>query len=862
MTTWNAADKSAGTTLSGGDLIATMAAVGDGVRSTTSKSSGKVAFSVTGDFLSGNPVAAISQSGADYGGNDANSWGVAYVSAAGGWLLINSGGAVQTDGVSAAPTSSSTVLVLLDSAGKLYAQCDGNNLFGGDPAAGTGGQTIATATWFAAASNLEISGVAVGTANFTPGSLPSGFSDWDAGGGSPYTLTAAQGTFATTGQAANLNLGPSWTFVGKTEAAVSASGNYTLTEPSGAQQNDILVVDFATRSNVIYTNTDWTFPQSGTTGNTTNNTTGSIVSYQTGYCIRGSSAPSYVFNRTGGSRCLGTVRAYRSSRAGTPSFDTSAEVAMGAASGTVTLTGGVTTTGIDELIVTGVYGARANTVSAMDGVTEVTGNSGATDTTTAPTLGTWIERSDRNNGTSPTVALACYDAVKRTAGSTGNLTATESQSARHGMTAMAFKHPAASGSPYTLTADKGTFTVTGVSAGLKRGLKTAGAAGSYAITGQTVGLKAGKKVGAAVGTFNITGQAAGFRRTLAVIANQGTFSLFGQAAGLSVGKKITAAAGAFALTGQTANFKRTYAVAANTGTFAITGQTAGLRAGLGVTAFGTSFAITGQNAGSRRTYALAVDAGSVSINGQTAGLKTGKAVTAGTGSVAITGQTANLIYTPAGADLVLTADAGSVVVTGQDADLDKGSKVTASAGAVAISGQNVILRVGKSVGATSGSYVITGQDATLRRTTNVGFEPGAYNITGQSAILSAGRQVGASQGSYHVTGQDASFSIGGTGVYSLTAEAAAYLISGSDAVLQAGLKVGGITLIKPHWSQVKEIKSHLPKLPPRQYVQVHPITLKEAAAHLAAAGGNARAASLTSTQRVKIATTAAKARWK
>lgn len=724
MTTWNPADKTSGTSLSGGDLVATMAAVGDGVRSTTSKAAGKVAFSVTADFLSGNPVAGISQSGADYGGGDANSWGVAYISALGGWLLLNNGGPVQTDGSSAAPTSSSVVLVLLDSSGKLYVQCDGNNLFGGDPAAGTGGQTIATATWFAAASNLESSGVAVGTANFTPGSLPSGFSDWDAGGGSPYTLTAAQGTFATTGQAANLKLGPSWTFVGKTEAAVNASGAYTLTEPSGAQQNDILVVDFAARSNVVFANADWTFPQSDTTGNTTNNTTGSIVSYQTGYCIRGSSAPSYVFTRTGGSRALGTVRAYRSSRAGTPSFDTSAEVAMGAAGTTVTLTGGVTTTGIDELITTGVYGARANTVSNMDGTTEVTGNSGATNTTTPPVFGTWTERSDRSNGTSPTVALAVYDTIKRTAGSTGNLTATESQSARHGMTAMAFKHPASSGSPYTLTADRGIFSITGVAAGLKRGLKVGANAASFAITGQDAGLKKGFKVGANVGTFTLGGQAANFVRTYVSPSSAGAFAITGQTVGLRTALGFTALHGAFSLSGQSAGLKVGKVVTANAGSYAITGQDADLvyspaSVSYTLTADTGSFLIAGQDTDLNKGYSLVSSAGSFSISGQAATLRIGKKV---------------------------SANAGTVLITGQDANLVRTTDVNFEPGAFNITGQNALLRVGRRTSVATGSYHVTGQDVAFSIGGTGAYsllaETGQFNLNGKSADLLYGIKAG------------------------------------------------------------------------------------------------------------------------
>jgi hypothetical protein len=73
--------------------------------------------------------------------------------------------------------------------------------------------------------------------------------------------------------------------------------------------------------------------------------------------------------------------------------------------------------------------------------------------------------------------------------------------------------------------------------------------------------------------------------------------------------------------------------------------------------------------------------------------------------------------------------------------------------------------------------------------------------------------------------------------------------------------VGGKSTGHAGWRE-KHHKEHIPHLPPRQYIQVHPITLKEAAAHLASAGGNARAASLSATRRTQIATNAANTRWK
>lgn len=440
-----------GGTLSGGNLTFTDTgnASGDGVPSTTGYSSGKYAFSVAvdGGFSAAQILVGVTKDKVVLDGSTADGFGLIY--AGGAYYCFSNGApAAGPDSSSAAPTGSGDVVkVLLDASGsRLYFQVNGNNVLGGNPAAGTGGITIGAGTYYGFLGTLASGND--GTVDFTPGSNPSGFSDWDSvsgggGGGTDISPAAAQLSLSSVAPSVT-NTTPQWYLVGITEAAVDASGDYTLSEPGSVAQNDILVVDIAIRSNVLHTNADWTFPQSDASGNTTNNTTGSIVSYQTGYCIRGGSAPSYVFAKTGGSRCLGTVRAYRSSVAGVPRFDTSAELAMGSAGTALTLTGGVTTAEALELLVTGVFGARANTVSNMDGATEVTGNSGATNTTNNPLLNTWTERSDRNNGTSPTVALACYDVVKETAGSTGDLTATESQSARHGMTVMAFMHPLSS----------------------------------------------------------------------------------------------------------------------------------------------------------------------------------------------------------------------------------------------------------------------------------------------------------------------------------------------------------------------------------------------------------------------------------
>lgn len=246
---------------------------------------------------------------------------------------------------------------------------------------------------------------------------------------------------------------PVWSIVGVTEAAINAATtSYTLTLPAGVQQDDIIVVHFATRGNasnvsIPWTNAAFTFAQSDSGGNATNNTTASDTGFQSAYCFRGASNPSMVFTRTGtvtSMRSFGTVLVYRSNVTGTPVFDAGAQFSQTTASTTVTLTGGITTANADELLVVGAPLARGsattNQASNMH-ATDPSGASGAINTTINPVVGTWTERSDRGNTTSPTVSLACYDAVRQAAGATGNLIYTAANSALNGITVMAFQHP-------------------------------------------------------------------------------------------------------------------------------------------------------------------------------------------------------------------------------------------------------------------------------------------------------------------------------------------------------------------------------------------------------------------------------------
>lgn len=229
-----------------------------------------------------------------------------------------------------------------------------------------------------------------------------------------------------------------WVYVGVSSAVTVASGNITLTEPAGVQSGDLLVSMISYRSNAAFTKpSDWTNVTSQNTGNTTANTTGSIGSGHMAYVVRGSSAPGLVFTRTAGDVAIGRVVAYRHQH-GTPAVvNTSTTLAAAATAVSVT---GLTTANANDLIVVGACGARNSTFSAFDAATDPTTASGTGANLVAdPLAGIWQERADSGTTTGADCSLAIADAMRATAGATGNLTMTASSSARHVVLAAAFR---------------------------------------------------------------------------------------------------------------------------------------------------------------------------------------------------------------------------------------------------------------------------------------------------------------------------------------------------------------------------------------------------------------------------------------
>lgn len=284
-----------------------------------------------------------------------------------------------------------------------------------------------------------------------------------------------------------------WSLVGVSAVTTSASDNFTAAEPSGTQEGDLLIVVIATRFAAASTDWapfsgEWTVVETEYNEDVTANSTSSVGCGFMAYCVRGASAPSsMLFSSVGTNIYQGACIAYRGN-ADTSPLDVSSSLTAASASTQVT-TGALTTTEADELIVAVRFGARSGTVSNFDATDPGTA-SGATDTTTAPTAGTWIERLDASTTSGADCALGLADAIKSTAGSTGTISCDHSSSARHSMIAAAFK--IASGAPAEAIVN-GAQTVPAVTSGgtVAVGLATAGAqnAPSVASTGTVaVGL--------------------------------------------------------------------------------------------------------------------------------------------------------------------------------------------------------------------------------------------------------------------------------------------------------------------------------------------------------------------------------------
>lgn len=226
------------------------------------------------------------------------------------------------------------------------------------------------------------------------------------------------------------------------------------------------------------------------------------------------------------------------------------------------------------------------------------------------------------------------------------------------------------------------------------------------------------------------------------------------------------------------------------------------------------------------------------LTGQT--ITPGVGLPASQGSYTLTGQT----ITP-GIGMPVTQ--GSYTLTGQTITLGIG--IPAAQGSYTLTGQTVTLGAG--MPAAEGVFTLTGQTLTL----GVGMPTtqGVYTLTGEPQLFVQGKGISAVSGVYTLTGEAQSFSIGlsahpVSGIYTVLGETQTLLLTPFTPTFLVGGRQLGPGPESKYQAELKQLAT-----------QRHVL---EAAATLAKRGGEARAKSLSPSQRSAIASHAASTRWK
>lgn len=105
----------------------------------------------------------------------------------------------------------------------------------------------------------------------------------------------------------------------------------------------------------------------------------------------------------------------------------------------------------------------------------------------------------------------------------------------------------------------------------------------------------GEVLTAEAGSFTLTGGDVTFSKTYILGAETGSFALTGSAANLEYGRVLSATSGSFALTGSDVSLHKGFTLTAEAGTFTLTGSAATLTRNVPLTAEGGSFTLSGRD---------------------------------------------------------------------------------------------------------------------------------------------------------------------------------------------------------------------------------------------------------------------------
>jgi hypothetical protein len=265
---------------------------------------------------------------------------------------------------------------------------------------------------------------------------------------------------------------------------------------------------------------------------------------------------------------------------------------------------------------------------------------------------------------------------------------------------------------YTLTATKGSYTLTGFATLFKRILTIVATKGNYVLTGFATIFHKYWKIFAVQGSYVLTGNATLFHRYIHIIIIQGSYIL----------------------TGFATLFKRIRSIVATTGTYVVTGFSTLLRRPIiNMVASLGSYTLSGQIVLLHKAFHLFADFGTYVLTGIDTTFKRFIHILITTGTYTLTGFSASLTRR-----LDLIASFGAYTVTGFSSTFHKYWKITVDFGTYTLTGVNSILhKVLKALAISVGYYTLAGQNITLYKLWKLSVITGKYVLTGFKMVIIA-----------------------------------------------------------------------------------------------------------------------------
>jgi hypothetical protein len=472
-----------------------------------------------------------------------------------------------------------------------------------------------------------------------------------------------------------------WTYVGVSSVATAASGNLTLTVPAGVQEGDLLVAIISYRSNASFTSpgAPWVSVTSQNTGNTTANATTSIGSGHMFYCVRGASDPGLTFTRTAGDVALGRIVAYRNNNRSSNVLVTSTSTTLAAAATAVSVTG-LTTANARDLVVFGFCGARSTSATNFDAATDPTTTSGtASNETGNPAEGDWQERCDSGTTTGADATLAIADALRATAGATGNLTVTAGASARHVVVAAAFKEVP----DRLLTANVQSFSVAGVTTPLSISRSLTANLQSFSVAGVTTPLAKGRPLSASAQSFSVYSDAATPLNYEPTTVFPNPYDNYTEQSYDDYGATRTY---------HNAPLLVSYTLTALQQSYSVSTVSTGIRADRRLTATQQSYSVSPVTTALRVTRSLVANLRTYAVSGVAASIRAERRLSGTLQTVSVSGVSVNL---RASRLLSSTVQAFLVDTTASSFTITQPIRLTALVGAYSVTGNSVVLTYGR-----------------------------------------------------------------------------------------------------------------------------------------------------------------------